>query len=293
MSAALKAYMTLSDNMERKGRVSPLWRECVMSYSKRNLGKASDRLPAISGIAALLLPPGGEEEHIARLWKEAMPFDLLCRCDQTLRLRERKIFKPSWSWSSVHCGVSWPLARHGKGQPELPPSQVDSSLEASLTYLSSGTYFEHGLTGVPIHRMEVTPVHSRLGEIKHGVIVLSSMKVSVHVRKLLGLKGRDGHDHDHTDWVVKGVGSSLPFYPDLQFTEDGQDVGANADVKYWLVEIASARQGHGIWEAGLVVRWAASHDGAYERVGVARYSVCEPRKGVSLFWTKPEDVILV
>ncbi|KAK0619165.1 heterokaryon incompatibility protein-domain-containing protein, partial [Immersiella caudata] len=48
-------------------------------YSKRNLGKASDRLPAISGIAALLLPGGrdGEGEYVAGLWREAMPFELL------------------------------------------------------------------------------------------------------------------------------------------------------------------------------------------------------------------------
>ncbi|KAK0745567.1 heterokaryon incompatibility protein-domain-containing protein [Schizothecium vesticola] len=291
MSAALEACMSLSDDMERKGRVSPLWRECVMSYSKRNLGKANDRLPAISGIAALLLPPGGEEEYVAGLWKEAMPFDLLWRCDQTSRLKERKTFKPSWSWGSVHCGVSWPTARQWKEKPELSPSKVDSSLEASLTYLSSGTYFEHGLTGVPVRRMDVEPVSSRLGEIKQGVVVLSSRKASVQIRTRRGLEGKDYHDQ--TDWIVEGIGSSLPFYPDIQFTEEGQEVGADECVKYWLVGIASAPQGKITWEAGLVVRQAVGHDGAYERVGVAGYSVCEPREGVSWFVSEPEDVMLI
>ncbi|KAM7192328.1 heterokaryon incompatibility domain containing protein [Naviculisporaceae sp. PSN 640] len=293
MSAALEAAVSLSDNGERRGRVSPLWRECVMSYSKRNLGRDSDRLPAISGIATLLLPPGGEEEYIAGLWKEAMPFDLLWRCDQTSRLRERKMFKPSWSWGSVHCGVSWPTATHWQGTPELTPSRVDSSLEASLTYLSSGMYFEHGLTGVPVRHIDVKPLHSRFGEIKRGVIVLSSRKVPVQIRKRDGPEGED--TRDPTDWIVEGTGSSLPFYPDIQFTDKGKEVGVEGCGEYWLVEIASARQGQKIWEAGLVVRQAAGEGGAYERVGIAGYSVCEPREGGPWFipQAEPEDVMLI
>ncbi|KAK0638960.1 heterokaryon incompatibility protein-domain-containing protein [Cercophora newfieldiana] len=291
MSAALEACMTLSDGQERRGRVSPLWRECVMSYSKRNLGKSSDRLPAISGIAALLHPPGAEDEYIAGLWREAMPFDLLWRCDQTSRLKEKKMFKPSWSWGSVHCGVGWPAARHWKGEPELFPSQVDSSLEASLTYLASGMYFEHGLTGVPVRHIDVEPVHSRFGEIKRGVVILSSRKAPVQIRKRCGLVGENGHDH--TDWVAEGMRSSLPFYPDIQFTEDGREVGASEDDAYWLVEVASGSQGGRIWEAGLVVKRAVDRDDAYERVGLAGHSVCEPREGVSCFASEPEDIMLV
>jgi len=301
MSAALEACMTISDEKERKGRVSPLWRECVMSYSKRNLGKANDRLPAISGIAVLLQPPnegkgGGEGEYLAGLWKEAMPFDLLWRCDQTSRLKERKTFQPSWSWGSVHCGVSWPTASHWMSKPKLCPSEVEASLEASLTYLASGTYFEHGLIGVPVRHIEVRPVNSRFGEIAWGEVVLRSRKAAVRIRKR-HRQEEDGQDTDQTDWVVESTGPglslTLPFYPDVQFTEEGREVGREQSGEYWLVEIASAAQGDKIWEAGLVVRTATDQEDAYERVGLGGYSICEPREYPSWFRAEPEDVRLI
>ena len=285
LSASLEACMALSAaGEERKGKVSPLWRECVMSYSKRNLGFAEDRLPAISGIAMLLQPPGREREYLAGLWEEALPFDLLWRCDQTAQFKERKVFRPSWSWGSVHCGVYWPEA---KG---LPRPREQSELEKSLWHLTSVTYFEGKLKGVAVRHVEVKPAKSQFGLIEWGVVVLSSRKVPIHIRKRPG-QGLTGSAF--TNWVVEATDSSLPFYPDVQFIDEGREVGVDGRVEYWLVEIGTGFQGDKIWEAGLVVRQAIGQDGTYERVGMAGHSVCEPRQGIQWFRSEPEDIRLV
>lgn len=104
-----------------------------------------------------------------------------------------------------------------------------------------GMYVEHRLRGIPVCRVDVTPVHSPLGKIEEGVIVLSSWKVPVQIRKRREQEHID--EKDATDWVVERMGSSLPFYPDVKFTEEGREVGADEEVKYTFAEIASTSNG--------------------------------------------------
>ncbi len=302
MSASLELCRELFTKGVRKGKVSPLWRECVMSYSKRNLGHAEDRLVAISGIALLLQPgPGGDREYLAGMWEESMPFDLLWRCDQSSILKERKVFRPSWSWGSVHCGVYWPKAKDWQRDPAkaafekksvLETSLLEPSPEAQLAHLTSETYFEVPLKGVPVRRVEVKAIGSQFGQIEWGFVVLLSRKVPIRIRKLQQHVGQGSHQ---TGWVVERMGSSLPFYPDIQFAEDGCEIDVKGNGEYWLVEIARGCQGDEIWEAGLVVRQAIGQDGAYQRVGMAGHSVCEPRKVAQWFVSElePEEISLV
>ena len=125
---------------------------------------------------------------------------------------------------------------------------------------------------------------------------MSSRKAAVRIRKR-HRQEEDVLDTDHTDWIVKSTGPglslTLPFYPDVQFTEEGHEVGCEENGEYWLVEIASAAQGDKILETGLVVRTVTNQEDAYERVGLWGYSICEPREGSSCFRAEPEDVRLI
>ncbi|OCL13697.1 HET-domain-containing protein, partial [Glonium stellatum] len=79
--------------------IRPMWREVVKSYSRRSLTFLHDRLPALSGVAQLLSAPN--DRYVAGLWRNALPYDLLWRCDQSRLLGYEKHRKPSWSWASV------------------------------------------------------------------------------------------------------------------------------------------------------------------------------------------------
>ena len=276
--------------------IVPLWREFVMSFSRRNLGRKEDRLTAIAGIAERL--PGTAEDYLAGLWRKAMPFELLWRCDQsqTARLEGRKTFRPSWSWGSVHCGVGWPAVPKARTveRPELGKGKSGS--EKGLDYLVSGTYFERGVEGVEVVSAEVEAMGSRFGQVKKGVLELVARTVTVRV------ESRDHDwvegDGDKTVWVIVGMdGAELPFYPDVVFGHDGFHEGAKDSEgdTYLFVEIASVKQDGKIWEAGLVVAKTPSESGEYERVGMAGHSVCETREGAEKWFAglTPQPVRLV
>jgi hypothetical protein len=134
-------------------KLIPLWRECVMSYSKRDLSEPDDRLVAIEGIARMLRGPEFNTLYLSGLWIDAMPFDLLWRSDQTSELVSAKTRKtlrwswptvksrkrPSWSWSSFksrkRLSWSWSSLKKKKrlrcswfpGKPSKRPSWSWSS----------------------------------------------------------------------------------------------------------------------------------------------------------------------
>lgn len=81
-----------------------VWMNIVRVYSLCALTRHTDRLIAISGIARLIHKGlGPEEEYIAGLWKQYLPFHLIWK----VSVGPRENFQlwpyraPSWSWASV------------------------------------------------------------------------------------------------------------------------------------------------------------------------------------------------
>lgn len=260
----------------------PMWRESVLSYSKRDLTQEDDRLLAISGIARLLRGPEAEGLYLAGLWKDAMPFDLLWRCDASSGLGAAKTRRPTWSWWSVGCGVDWPSTPGGK---RAPPQSTDP--HRSLEYIASGTYFERTLKGVPVERVELDPPDAGFGLVRGGMLEVTARVVDVAVRRHRD-RARWTRAHE-TEWVVEGPnGQELPFYPDTFLPLSGLGT-------YRFVEIASCGQGGLRWEAGLVVQPAGDGAVVFERVGMAGYIDCHPRTADEGLFNKAEveRVVLV
>ncbi|KAF7552054.1 hypothetical protein G7Z17_g4570 [Cylindrodendrum hubeiense] len=134
----MNAAFWLSVDHPSPDRVRPMWRECVKTFSRRSLTIPDDRGFAITGVAELLRGPECADLYISGLWRDALPFDLLWRCDQSTTLQRKKERKPSWSWVSVDCGINWPIARD----------------PGTLT-ISAETYFESGLEGVECKQREL------------------------------------------------------------------------------------------------------------------------------------------
>jgi hypothetical protein len=78
--------------------VVKLWNDMLQNYGIRSLTKASDKLPAISGLARLFAERF-EDEYVAGLWRKSL-IDGLC-WDGAGARRVTQYRAPSWSWVSV------------------------------------------------------------------------------------------------------------------------------------------------------------------------------------------------
>jgi hypothetical protein len=93
--------------------------DIVSEYSRLELTLESDRLPALSGLAAKFLN-SSLGEYIAGMWTHMLPLCLLYErcCEDTEPIRPRPLdFKhqaPSWSWASIYLaganGISYDRA---------------------------------------------------------------------------------------------------------------------------------------------------------------------------------------
>ncbi|PHH61197.1 hypothetical protein CDD81_678 [Ophiocordyceps australis] len=70
------------------------WHMMVKSYTSRQLTFASDKLPALSGIASLT-PQARTDQYLAGLWRKTLLVDLGWQS------------APTWSWASINHGVLW------------------------------------------------------------------------------------------------------------------------------------------------------------------------------------------
>jgi hypothetical protein len=84
-----------------------LWRLVVSAYTARTLTFGSDRLPAISGIAAQFGKVIGSEYKAGTWDPETMPTELLwANYSGNLQPRPVKYQGPSWSWAAINSPIS-------------------------------------------------------------------------------------------------------------------------------------------------------------------------------------------
>jgi hypothetical protein len=89
------------------------WRSVVQDYSSRYLSNATDKLPALSGLAAALYQRTGDE-YLAGLWRKSVLDDLLwmhkaiySRGNRVAPSRQPGYRAPSWSWASVDGNINF------------------------------------------------------------------------------------------------------------------------------------------------------------------------------------------
>jgi hypothetical protein len=96
--------------------------EMIQQYSTRQLTKASDKLMAIVGVAALM-QHNTRLIFVAGLWKHALVFNLLWSTNETEQRSDRPV--PSWSWASVDGEI------HDQLKPPEASSQRFSQMDLS------------------------------------------------------------------------------------------------------------------------------------------------------------------
>ncbi|PVH89979.1 hypothetical protein DL98DRAFT_508200 [Cadophora sp. DSE1049] len=235
--------------------IRQMWREIVRSYSVRKLTNMSDKLAALSGIAALMKSKTGDM-YAAGLWKASLPFDLLWRCDQTGDLKTKKERRPSWSWLSVDGAVKWPVSQE--------PSQAQP-----LEYVTSTTYFEHGALGAEVCDVvcEVAG-QNEFGQVASGKIILKTRLIEATLQRN---PGDDWNEIYEAQWAVKVANLDLaPFWPDISLSDprvDGEE--GKATEALYLMEVMKPGEAIWTWEEALIVRRMTGTTDEFERIGVA------------------------
>ncbi|KAH7084557.1 heterokaryon incompatibility protein-domain-containing protein [Paraphoma chrysanthemicola] len=169
-----------------------LWANIVQIYSRGGLTRTSDKLIAISGIAArvqTLL----QDVYLAGLWKKSLPRQLLWKvspgCEITgLPLESRA---PSWSWASLDAPVDFFDATRNIERDDH--EVLHASLAETQTILS-----------IPTGPMQVAEGYIRLkGPLKRASVSTGHFVTTFR------------------QWVIDSTVVELDFYPDMSETWQG------------------------------------------------------------------------
>jgi hypothetical protein len=118
------------------------WYGLVGTYSKRQLTRNSDKLPAISGIARRMQPWIGDS-YCAGMWRSDFVFGLIWAWNgakaHTLNEQILSFNFPSWNWISLNDSVCWPLLRD-RGRGGTNYKEIAQFKSISLGYSSKSVY---------------------------------------------------------------------------------------------------------------------------------------------------------
>jgi hypothetical protein len=93
-------------------KVLSVWRnDIVQPYSRLELTRWSDRLPALSGIATMISSRFPQEPYLAGIWQSDIVRGLQWYLEDvpaSLSHAERALQAPSWSWASIRGAISYP-----------------------------------------------------------------------------------------------------------------------------------------------------------------------------------------
>lgn len=126
----------MTNGLKESHEIPPIWYRLVTQYSRRQLTRASDRLPAISGLASTM-HDATRHTYLAGIWKEDLQ-DLLWFSNRDfyhkkdssgalseLSDKEYGYQAPSWSWASI----PRPVCYYWRGDETL---MVDSERDIQL-----------------------------------------------------------------------------------------------------------------------------------------------------------------
>lgn len=233
------------------------WYGIVEEYSTRSLTKATDRLPALSGLAAEINKKLEDDQYIAGLWREDLERGLLWSCPDSRNTGVRarpplQYVAPSWSWASLTGRITSfsymkQLFRH------------DNCINEGLEVVGVG----RKLKGL-----------NPFGEVLHGIIKISGYLVPV----MLGLNV----DNVTSEVTKESHGKNTLYTLDTRRAIGGLNLDALeiVDAPIWLLAMVE-KQGETeddwttVCLALVETGFKAGEWGEYRRVGLAGVdSIC-------------------
>ncbi|KAM5349252.1 hypothetical protein ACJ41O_005759 [Fusarium nematophilum] len=118
------------------------WHKVVENYSKRELTKPRDKLPAISAVASVI-QRRIESNYAAGLWTDNIDLDLLWRRSDSVReTPQSEYIAPTFSWASIHGEIDYYCFRNGKERYDKASSvlsvETNGCTESHLGRVESG-----------------------------------------------------------------------------------------------------------------------------------------------------------
>ncbi|KAJ1323255.1 HET domain-containing protein [Microdochium nivale] len=131
--------------------VPKLWHDLVSSYSQLSLTIATDRLPAVSGLANEFATAhgrvSGDTQYYAGLWKATFFKDLCWEAELWSpseidnRSHDNSIYiAPSWSWASYPGNVTMELTGTGGSEPISDELDLAEIRDVHLDYVGGNTF---------------------------------------------------------------------------------------------------------------------------------------------------------
>jgi len=233
-----------------KAKAVGRWASIVNEFTRRNITRGSDRLPALSGIAKQIQLETGDE-YLAGLWKKDLRYDMLWKVS-ILFSKETDEWKrpanyraPSWSWASIEGPIEMNLKNntHVKGPETRESRQMFEVLEAQ------------------VENDSLNP----LGEVSGGYLRLRTVLREVTLRQRVDTEG-ESSDVDEPPWKRRLVRER---YLEV-FSQEGrylgrccldfpEDIDGTKASLWWL----SVDEYHGL----LIMKLEKSKE--YRRVGLA------------------------
>lgn len=220
------------------------WEKLVMNFTGRNLTYASDRLPAISGLASQL-HTSLQAEYWAGFWSDTFPQCLLWfvldrhNDNRGTRSKSKRILPvqaPTWSWASVT----------GRVILSSRDSNFESALEDVKVTCIPSSANKYGALGKAEIKTRCTLTPIRMNERPGWREDLKEFEAVIHTT-------REGANEQKLEGQ---------FNPDV--LGDGYEVHANES--YFLLSVGRTALG------GLIVlRPTGTHPNRYERVGLFWY----------------------
>ncbi|KAJ4371276.1 hypothetical protein N0V83_004493 [Neocucurbitaria cava] len=204
----------------------------VERYSALQLTKASDRLPALSGLCRRVQDLRGD--YLAGLWSDSICFDLMWRVniiklDVDNETQPSDYRGPSWSWISVDSPVTyWPdimnfrsSKQHGLFYRWRDTGERDHNRQY---FLVEDLYTPLGRNVDKITAIVWTPGQNPFGSVTFGLLTVEASTIQAQLQYTINSYYWTGEsstsDTSRYKLLIEG-GSELPFFADYALAAEG------------------------------------------------------------------------
>lgn len=244
------------------------WYDLVTNFSARSITYASDRMPALAGLAREFAHPA-LGNYLAGIWSEDVSQGLCWQVDSpeaTTALAVAEYLAPSWSWLSVNTACSW--------NQRLWAFAKKPSSRAQLA-----EYDHWAQTYKPI--LVSANIESEFGDVYTSTRMGSYIEIEGYCRPVFVSHAVVTGQADGPNGVVlKQMNFDKPVAQGLTFYFSGAPEGSEE----LLLLQASKSRGHDLFVQALILQ--CDEHGHYRRVGTARLEnynlagIMPVRKGV-------------
>jgi len=142
-SARRKEQETDTKLGETQAALGALWRQEAEVFSGKDITHASDRLPALSGLAKRFLSSGFSAPYLAGIWLANVNRELCWRASVPA-LAVSSYISPSFSWTSISAPIEFFASRQDVGFEDAPSWPADVIGEAMFKIVAADCQLAYG-----------------------------------------------------------------------------------------------------------------------------------------------------